>query len=58
MNEIMRKYLGLCEAGEISVGSIIPRVFTFEELEYLFVQGYIIEDNNSFIAVSTDGFNQ
>ena len=56
MNELLRKYVGMCEAGEIRSGDKLPMAFTYKELEYLYMHGYIIEDNNTFIAIATDGF--
>ena len=32
--------------------------FTFNELEYLWANGYIYEDRNTFIVMVTDGFGQ
>lgn len=58
MDELLKRYAGMCDAGEIKMGKELPRQFTYRELEYLFNQGYIIVDGNTFLAMITDGFGQ
>ena len=58
MDELLKRYAGMCDAGDIKAGNELPRQFTYRELEYLFNQGYIIADGNTFMAMITDGFGQ
>ena len=58
MDELLKKYAGLCDSGQIKICNELPKKFTYDELEYLWCNGYIIEDGNTFIAVVTDGFGQ
>ena len=58
MDELLKKYAGMCDAGTIRPGEELPKKFTFNELEYLWANGYIYEDRNTFIVMVTDGFGQ
>lgn len=51
MNRLMVKFADACADGTIEDMRPIPnRMFSFEELEYLYNQGCIYEDGNRFIA--------
>ena len=54
MHDLLKRYAGLVETGEIKVGQEIPQAFTFDELEYLYNGGYIYNDGSTFIAIETD----
>ena len=55
MNNILSHYKALIDAGDISPYSAIPnKTFTFGELEYLYMKGYIYEDNDEFKAAITE----
>ena len=56
MNDLLKRYAGLVESGEIKVGQEIPQEFTFDELEYLYNSGYIYDDGSTFIAIETENF--
>lgn len=58
MDELLKKYVSLCETEQIEIGGPIPKILSFRELEYLYGRGFIIEDGNRFVAAVTDGFGQ
>ena len=55
MDRLVTKFAAMVNAGDIKDGDELPRQFTFEELEYLFVNGYIYDDGTTFIVAATDG---
>lgn len=52
MHTLLQKYAGYCSSGEIKEMQPLPnKLFTFDELQYLFNNGYITEIDNQFIAI-------
>lgn len=58
MDALLEKYAGMCDNGDITEGCELPKRFTFRELEYLWINGYIIDDGRTFLAMVTDGFGE
>ena len=56
MDRLLTKFAAMVNAGEIKEGDELPTRFTFEELEYLFINGYIYDDGSTFIVAVADGF--
>ena len=57
MHQLVRRYAGYVSAGDIKYMEPLPnKIFTFEELQHLYNNGYITEIDNKFIAVETENF--
>ena len=55
MNSKLNRYRALIESGDIiAYGPIPNNTFTFGELEYLYMKGYIYEHSNQFKAAITE----
>lgn len=56
MNPLVVKFAAMVDTGDIEEGKELPRQFTFDELQYLFVNGFIYDDGSTFIVAATEGF--
>lgn len=57
MHRLLSRFAEMVSEGEIEDLKPIPnKVFTFEELEYLYNEGFIYVDNNTFYASVPDAF--
>ncbi len=57
MHRLLSRFADMVSEGEIKDLEPIPnKMFTYEELEYLWRNGYIYESNNVFYASVPDAF--
>lgn len=50
------RFAAMVDTGEIEEGKELPKRFTFDELEYLYNNGYIYDDGQTFVVIVTEGF--